>query len=83
MERRPRLTRRERQLTAAIKLGCSNRQIAERLNLREQTVKNYLSCLFEKFGVSNRTQLAIVLNTRRARPVEGSLRHRTSSGTHK
>jgi DNA-binding NarL/FixJ family response regulator len=71
---RPRLSTRERQIAAAIKLGCSNREIAERLNLREQTVKNYLSCILEKFGVANRTQLAIALNKRRWWPNDDSAR---------
>lgn len=65
---RPRLTRRERQLAAAIKLGCTNREIAERLGLTEQTVRNYLSVVFQKFGVKSRTQLAVLLNNRRRRP---------------
>ena len=61
---RPRLTRRERQVAAWIKRGCSNREIAGRLGLTEQTVKNYLTCIYEKFGVTSRTQLAVFLNTR-------------------
>ena len=53
------LTRRERQLVAAIVEGATNKDIAQQLNLSEQTVKNHLSNIFDKMGVSNRLELAL------------------------
>ena len=60
------LTGRERELVAAILNGESNRAIAARLAVREQTVRNRLTVLFRKLGVSSRLQLAVKL-TREAR----------------
>jgi DNA-binding NarL/FixJ family response regulator len=54
-----RLTRRELQVVAAIVEGTSNKDIAKELGLREQTVKNHLSHIFDKLGVSNRLELAL------------------------
>lgn len=52
------LTRRELDIVAAIVDGASNRDIAERCGLREQTVKNHLQRIFDKLGVSSRLELA-------------------------
>jgi len=54
-----RLTGRERQVIAAIVEGASNKDIAKQLRLSEQTVKNHLSHVFDKLGVSNRLELAL------------------------
>lgn len=54
-----RLTERERALVAAVVDGCANRDIARRFGVREQTVKNQLSVLFQKVGVSSRLELAM------------------------
>jgi DNA-binding NarL/FixJ family response regulator len=39
--------------------GLTNREIAEHLELREGTVRNYISSLLQKTGLRDRTQLAI------------------------
>jgi DNA-binding NarL/FixJ family response regulator len=39
--------------------GFTNREIAEHLELREGTVRNYISSLLQKTGLRDRTQLAI------------------------
>jgi DNA-binding NarL/FixJ family response regulator len=53
------LTVREMQIVRAIVDGTSNREIAAALGLSEQTVKNHLSNIFDKTGVSNRLELAL------------------------
>lgn len=41
--------------------GLLNKQIADRLNVQERTVKAHVSAIFERLGVRNRTQAGIVL----------------------
>jgi DNA-binding NarL/FixJ family response regulator len=53
------LTRREIQVALAVLDGASNREIAQKLGLGEQTVKNHLSSIFDKLGVSSRLELAL------------------------
>ncbi len=53
------LTRRELQIVAAIVEGASNKDIGQQFGLSEQTVKNHLSHIFDKVGVSNRLELAL------------------------
>jgi len=54
-----RLTRRELQVISAVVEGGSNKDIAQGFGLSEQTVKNHLSNIFDKLGVSNRLELAL------------------------
>jgi DNA-binding NarL/FixJ family response regulator len=53
------LTPRERQVIAAIAEGASNKDIGRAYGLSEQTVKNHLSNIFDKLGVSTRLELAL------------------------
>ena len=53
------LTRRELQIVAAIVEGASNKDMSQQFNLSEQTIKNHLSHIFDKVGVSNRLELAL------------------------
>jgi DNA-binding NarL/FixJ family response regulator len=55
----PELTLRERQVLQLIADGLTNRQIGERLELAEKTVKNYVSGLLAKLGMERRTQAAV------------------------
>lgn len=57
--RRISLAPRERQLIGFVRQGLRNREIAEQLGVTEGTVKVYLHAVFEKLGVTNRTELAI------------------------
>ena len=50
------LTPRELQMLELIAAGLSNKEISERINLSENTVKTHLSRLFEKLGARRRTQ---------------------------
>ena len=54
------VTDRERDVISAIVRGLSNEEIAAALFLSRATVKTYLSRLFDKLGVRDRTQLVIL-----------------------
>ncbi|MCI4567178.1 response regulator transcription factor [Lysobacter sp. CFH 32150] len=41
--------------------GLLNKQIADRLDVQERTVKAHLTAIFERLGVRNRTQAGVVL----------------------
>ena len=56
---RPSLAPRERQLIRFVSKGLRNREIAKELGVTEGTVKVYLHAIFEKLGVSSRTELAV------------------------
>jgi DNA-binding NarL/FixJ family response regulator len=53
-----RLTDQERRILELIGDGMTNRQIAEKMYLAEKTVKNYVSNLLSKMGMSRRTEAA-------------------------
>jgi two-component system, NarL family, nitrate/nitrite response regulator NarL len=53
------LTRRERQIIRALLHGGTNLELATRLGVREQTIKNVLSMIYAKLGVRNRLELSI------------------------
>jgi two-component system nitrate/nitrite response regulator NarP len=61
----PSLSPRQRALVRLVRLGLRNREIAERLAVTEGTVKTYMSALFKKAGVRNRTELALWASKRR------------------
>lgn len=42
-----------------IALGFSNKEIAERMFMSEKTIRNYLSIVYEKINVKNRTEAAL------------------------
>jgi DNA-binding NarL/FixJ family response regulator len=54
------LTEREREILQLVAAGHDNKTIAARLHLSEKTVGNRLSEIFQKLGVTNRTQAALV-----------------------
>lgn len=53
------LTNREIEIVAAIVDGCTNKEIAQKFTLSEDTVKHHLTSIFDKVGVSNRLELAL------------------------
>lgn len=55
------MTSRETAVLKAVACGESNREIGERLGIKEQTVKNHVSVLIEKFHLRNRVQLAVLV----------------------
>lgn len=60
-----RLTPAERRVAEAVALGLRNREIAARLGNSEGTVRVVLHGIYQKLGVDNRTELAIMI-TRQA-----------------
>lgn len=54
------LSARERDVVKLLTRGMNNADIAHRLHLSEGTVRNYISSIFDKLGVADRTQAAIV-----------------------
>ncbi|MBV9181231.1 MAG: response regulator transcription factor [Acidobacteria bacterium] len=54
------LTSRELDIVSAIKAGNSNREIAAKLRISEETVKRHLSNIYGKLGVSSRLELAVL-----------------------
>jgi DNA-binding NarL/FixJ family response regulator len=57
-----RLTQREAEIVTAICQGNSNKEIAAKLSISEETVKRHLSNIFEKLGISSRLELAVLAN---------------------
>ena len=53
------LTKREVQVLKLVAEGMFNRDIAERLEISERTVKNHIANIFKKIQVSDRTQAAV------------------------
>ena len=53
------LTKREIEVLKMIAAGSFNKEIASTLNISERTVKNHVSNIFKKIGVSDRTQAAV------------------------
>jgi DNA-binding NarL/FixJ family response regulator len=54
------LNDREREILRFLGRGCTNAEIAQSMFLTEGTVKNYVSALLAKLGVSDRTQAALL-----------------------
>ncbi len=55
------LTQREWDVAQAVAEGLSNREVAERLSLSEKTVKNHVSDVLDKLGLSRRSQIVLLL----------------------
>jgi DNA-binding NarL/FixJ family response regulator len=53
------LSDREREVLSLLVQGLTNHQIAERIYLAEGTVKNYVTGIFQKLEVQDRTQAAL------------------------
>ena len=54
------LSKREKEVASLVAQGFKNKEIADRLFISEQTVKNHMHNIFEKLGVSDRLELALV-----------------------
>ena len=56
------LTVREKEICTMVGEGKSNFEISEALHLSEGTIKNYLSNIYSKMGIRDRTALAVVMS---------------------
>lgn len=63
------LTPRELEIVAEIAGGASNRDIAEKFHISEETVKRHLSNIYDKVGVSTRLELALYAISHKLVPV--------------
>jgi DNA-binding NarL/FixJ family response regulator len=61
----PLLTRREEDVVRLVADGLKNREIALRLKVKEQSIRNYIYRIFEKLGVSTRVELILYVFSRR------------------
>ena len=53
------LTPRELEIVAVIVAGYTNKEVAQKFSISEDTVKRHLTNIFDKLGVSNRLELAL------------------------
>lgn len=56
------LTRREQQLVPMIGQGLTNKEIAQQLNLSEQTIKNHVHRILQKIGVDSRMGIRVAIH---------------------
>jgi DNA-binding NarL/FixJ family response regulator len=61
----PLLTRREEEVVLLIADGLKNREIAQRLKVKEHSIRNYIYRIFEKLGVSSRVELILYVFSHR------------------
>jgi two-component system nitrate/nitrite response regulator NarL len=68
-----RLTPREAEVVHLLADGLSTREISQKLALSEHTIRNYLSSIYDKLGVSSRVELALYAVHREDlnRPLDG------------
>ena len=54
------LTSKEKEVLQMISKGASNKQIADKMFVKEVTIKTHLNSIFKKLKVANRTQAVLV-----------------------
>jgi DNA-binding NarL/FixJ family response regulator len=73
------LSERERQVVQHLAGGMTNREIAQALDLSPHTIKNYLFRIFDKLGVSNRTELLyLTMNNSQAQRLGAASREKNA-----
>ncbi|HYM74960.1 MAG TPA: response regulator transcription factor [Candidatus Dormibacteraeota bacterium] len=79
------LSERELQVVRCLSEGLTNREIAERMELSQHTIKNYLFRVFDKLGVSSRVEL-LFMTLSQGSAEQGSLprasKEDSDSGSH-
>jgi DNA-binding NarL/FixJ family response regulator len=66
------LTTREREVLALLGAGCSNQQIADRLEITERTARTHVSNLLGKLQLGSRTQAALLAQREGLSPAAGA-----------
>jgi len=67
------LTAREIEIVGAVVAAYANKEIAQRFQISEKTVKHHLTNIFDKLGVSNRLELALLaVHHRLVSPKDGT-----------
>jgi DNA-binding NarL/FixJ family response regulator len=61
------LTHREEDVVRLVADGLKSREIAQRLNVAEHSIRNYLYRIFDKLGVSTRAELMLYASNQRDR----------------
>ena len=59
------LSRRQRRVAELVAGGLKNHEIASQLGIGAHVVRNYLSAIYDKVGVSNRVELALWYEARK------------------
>jgi len=65
LDRTRKLSRRQRRVVALVAQGLKNREIANKLGIGAHVVRNYISAIYDKIGVSNRVELALWYEARK------------------
>jgi len=68
-----RISARELEIITLVARGLENKEIAQHLGIREQTVKNHLGRVMRKIGVRNRQELALFAVRQHLVPVSGGI----------
>ena len=76
------LTDREYEIAVRIGSGESNKQIAHSLEITERTVKAHLTNIFEKLGVTDRLNVALIVSAEKRQEQSGSKVNKRSSTVH-
>ena len=76
LDRTRSLSQRQYRVTEMVTQGMKNSEIATMLGIRVHVVRNYVSAVYDKVGVSNRVELALWYEARR---YESNLSHRIGS----
>jgi DNA-binding NarL/FixJ family response regulator len=66
-DRKRTLSSQEKRITELVSRGLKNREIAMELGIEVHVVRNYVSSIFDKVGMSNRVELALWYSARQIR----------------
>jgi DNA-binding NarL/FixJ family response regulator len=58
-QRDARLSSREMEVVRCVSMGLRNKEVADKLGVSEATVKNHLTSIYSKLGVSDRLELIL------------------------